>query len=350
MATDTLLYLSSDDVLLACEEIDPVAAVRDALVLQADGRVRLPSEALLEWEPDGGGSARSISMPAFLDDDLKVGGTKIINASTRNPVRGLPRASGVVVLFDTVTARPLCLMEASHISGLRTASVTILAAQHLLTRDAATAAFIGAGPLTRHHAILAALRLPQITLCRITDLVPERAHALCQALGDLVSPDRMKFEAVGTSREAVSGADLVVPCTTTRQPYIRRDWLTAGCVAVNISLDDLCEDVLLGADRLYIDDWNLVMSDSHRLLGRLARAGRVRPAGADTGPPASHDSASQVVTGTIGELILGRCAGRTAEDQLCVVNPFGMAIEDVSLAHRVYQVANMRALGVNLLR
>ena len=47
MPDDSLLYLSSDDVILACEEVDPVAAVREALVLHANGMVRLPAEAYL---------------------------------------------------------------------------------------------------------------------------------------------------------------------------------------------------------------------------------------------------------------------------------------------------------------
>jgi N-[(2S)-2-amino-2-carboxyethyl]-L-glutamate dehydrogenase len=345
MLNETLLYLNSDDVILSCEEIDSVATVREALELHADGMVRLPNEAYLEWPPAGGGSARSINMLALLEGEVPVAGTKIINASTENPARGMPRASGLVILFDLVTSRPLCVMAADHISSLRTASVSVLAAQHLLTPDATTAAFLGAGALTRQHVMLMAQRLPQLSLCRIFDVVESRAAALCQLLGELVPPDQVKFEAVVSARDAVAAADLVVACTTTRESYVERSWLKAGCVAVNVSLDDLCEDVLLTADRLYIDDWNLVVTDTHRLLGRLIRDGRVR--GQRDG---SSPDGRQTVTGTVGELVLGRCPGRASDGELCVVNPFGMAIEDISLAHRVYQVANMRSLGVNLPR
>lgn len=345
MTHDTLLYLSSDEVILACEEVDPVAAVRDALVLHANGMVRLPNEAYLGWEPSGGGHARSINMPGFLEGELPVVGTKIINASTANPDRGLPRASGMVVLFDSVTARPLCLMDAGHISSLRTAAVSVLACQQLLTSDATSVAIIGAGPLARQHATLIAQRLPQISLGRIFDLRPERSAALCAALTELIGPDRIKFEVTDSARDAVSGADLVVPCTTTREGYITRSWLKDGCVVINVSLDDLCEDVLLGADRLYVDDWGLVLADEHRLLGRLARSGRV--AGPGSGPEPAEGGR---VTGTLGQLVLGQCPGRTGNDQLCVVNPFGLAIEDLSLAHRIYQVAKMRSMGAEILR
>jgi 2,3-diaminopropionate biosynthesis protein SbnA len=345
MLDDALLYLNSDDVILACEEIDPVAAVREALVLHADGATYLPNEAYLGWQPAGGGEARSINMPGLLEGEFPVAGTKIINASTKNPNRGLPRASGVIILFDAITARILCLMEAGHLSGLRTASVSVLASQQLLAPEASAAALLGAGPLARHHAMLISQRLPQITTCRVFDLVPERAAGLCADLADLIAPQRMKFEAVAGPREAVTDADLLVTCTTTRRGYVERSWLKDGCVAVNVSLDDLCEDVLLTADLLYVDDWNLVITDEHRILGRLAREGRLAGPG-----PSPRPAGAQMVTGTLGELVLDRCEGRSSAEQLCVVNPFGMAIEDLSLAHRVYQVARMRSLGMRIPR
>jgi N-[(2S)-2-amino-2-carboxyethyl]-L-glutamate dehydrogenase len=348
--SDTLLYLNSEDVILACEAVDPVAEIRDTLALHAEGMVRLPDEAYLDWQPTGGGYARTINMPGFLRGEASMVGTKIINASTENPARGLPRASGMVILFDAVTARPHCVMEASHISSLRTASVSVLAAQHLLIPDATTAALLGAGALTRQHALLIAQRLPQITSCRIFDIVHDRAVALCQRLVELVVPGRMEFETVASAHEAVAGADLVVACTTVREGYVRRDWLRRGCLAVNISLDDLCEDVLLTADRLYVDDWNLVVTDPHRLLGKLARAGRVLGPHSGADQEETPQDGARRVTGTLGQLVLGRCEGRSSADQICVVNPFGMAIEDIGLADRIYHVANMRSLGIQLPR
>ncbi|WP_157367944.1 hypothetical protein [Alloactinosynnema sp. L-07] len=42
-----------------------------------------------------------------------------------------------------------------------------------------------------------------------------------------------------------------------------------------VSLDDATEELLLGCDHLFVDDWTLVSDDDTRLLGRLAGAGRV---------------------------------------------------------------------------
>ena len=58
-------------------------------------------------------------------------GTKIINANTGNPDKGLPRADGLTLLFDPRTARPSVIMQVAEVSVLRTAAVSTLAARHL---------------------------------------------------------------------------------------------------------------------------------------------------------------------------------------------------------------------------
>jgi ornithine cyclodeaminase len=340
---DTLLYLNSDNTALAAQEVDAVDAVREALVLHALGRARITPEAYLAWRPPNGGDARSISMPGLLTGESSVAGVKVINANTANPGAGLPRASGLTVIFDTDTARPRCVMAASYISALRTAAVSVLASQILITSDATQAALIGAGPLALQHGMLIADRIPQIAEILVFDTIPARACKLGQKLSEQMPPGRVSFTVADSAQSAVEQCDLLITCTTTRQPYVQRKWFKEGAVAINVSLDDLCEDVLTTAGRLYVDDWGLIADDEHRLLGRLARAGRVLP------PGTQHvSSPARAVTGTIGQLILGHCQGRASNSELCVVNPFGLAIEDVNIAHRIYQAAKRMGIGWNL--
>ena len=40
--------------------------------------------------------------------------------------------------------------------------------------------------------------------------------------------------------------------------------------------------------------------------------------------------------GTLGELLIGACEGRASADEIIVVNPFGLAIEDIAIADRVW--------------
>jgi ornithine cyclodeaminase/alanine dehydrogenase-like protein (mu-crystallin family) len=279
-------------------------------------------------------------MPGLLrGSELQIG-TKIMNASTANPSRGLPRADGLVLLFDPVTARPMAILQAAAISALRTAAVSTLAARYLRRAGASMLAVVGAGPLAQAHLTLMVSRL-EIAGVRIHDRVPRRAADLADSMrAALGAGSGTEVSAVADVEEAVLGADILVTTTTTTTPYIPYEWLSPGAVAINVSLDDLHEDAYLRADRVYVDDWGLVVEDSQRLLGKLARRGLVRGPG-ETGN-------GRPVDGTLGQLLGGVCPGRESDEQIMVVNPFGMAIEDLAIATSVHEVARRRRLGTLL--
>ncbi len=331
-----LLYLSEDDVERACREVDPVACVAEALSREAAGAAEVPDEAVLRWEPRGGGMARTLNMPGLIGGPVPVLGTKIINASTNNPGRGLPRAAGLTLLFNPVTARPEAILQAGGISALRTAAVSTLAALHLRTTGPQTLGVIGAGPIARAHIRLLAQHLDfeRVLLC---DEVPDRARRLVQELRE--GPVGVPIEHGAEPVDVVRPATIVVTATTTTTAYVRYGWIRPGAVVVNVSLDDVEEDAYLRADRLYVDHWGLVVSDTQRLLGKLARAGKVCGPGGTEGRP---------VDGTLGQLVTGACPGRADDGEIMLVNPFGMAIEDLAIASRVYEIALLRNYGLFL--
>lgn len=335
-----LLYLSGADVRAALKLVDPLSAVADALAQHRSGDADVPSEAVLRWVPEGGGMARTLNMPGLLRaPDLWIG-TKIINASTENPGRGLPRADGLMLLFDPVTARPMAILQAAAISALRTAAVSTLAALALRSADDAVLGVIGAGALGRMHVTLMLEHL-DIARVLIYDRVGQRADALVAELAADLGPG-VELTAVSRPQLAVGEATIVVTTTTTTTPYIGYDALRPGAVVVNVSLDDVHEDAYLRADRLYVDDWKLVVEDSQRLLGKLARSGRVSGPGECNG--------GRAVDGTLGELLSGDCPGREDDSQIMLVNPFGLAIEDLALASRVHEIARENDLGIALER
>jgi N-[(2S)-2-amino-2-carboxyethyl]-L-glutamate dehydrogenase len=335
-----VLFLNSSDVVTAAAEIDFVDSVRRILSLHARGQCELPNEAHLSWVTPDGESARSLAMPGAIRDDRMIVGTKLINANPANVARALPRASGVTVLFDPHTGAITCLMEGAYISAMRTAGVTMLSALMCSAAPVRCVALIGAGRLAWAHIELCHKHLPDVEEIRVFDLDPDRARALCgrtareiPALGDAIT-------ACGSSEEAVRGAQLVVPVTTTTTPYIVLDWLADGVVVVNVSLDDVDTEAVLAMNEIFVDDWSLVEADKHRLLGRLAREGRVRGPGR-AGP-------GREVDGELGTLVAGDIVARTSPTDRVLVNPFGLSLGDVGIADMVYQRALDLGLGVSL--
>jgi ornithine cyclodeaminase len=271
---DGILYLRRQDVREAASDIDAPAVIARTLRLHARGQAVVPDEAYLGWTPPTGGAARSLNMPGYLAGDAPVAGTKIINSNPRNPINQLPRASGLTLLFDPETGRITCAMEGAFVSALRTASVSAVACDHLARRTVERLAILGAGELARSHLKLLPPRLPGLREIRIFDLEATRAVQLAREVPE-IAEHGITLRIAESAESAVRGAGVIVAVTTTTTGYIRLDWLDAGSLLLNVSLDDALPEVVLGVDRIIVDDWHLVSQDNHRLLGRMYGAGQL---------------------------------------------------------------------------
>jgi N-[(2S)-2-amino-2-carboxyethyl]-L-glutamate dehydrogenase len=345
-AGDAILYLNRNDIENVCNTIDPVAVIRDVFKMHASGQVILPDEAYLSWTNDQDEQVRSLNMPAYIGGSLPIAGTKIINGNIGNPSRGLPRASGLTLLFDTTSVRINCIMEGAYLSSLRTASVTLLSAELFQGREIEHAAVLGAGVLAQAHIELLVKRLPHLRSISIFDLDSKRIATLKEALASILQSHEVELLETPTAESAIREAQLIVPVTTTTTGYIEFDWLEPGSILVNISLDDPLPEVVFKADKVVVDDWNLVKNDPRRLIGRMYRAGHV------LGPDDSAENQPHArrIDAQLGEVVLGTRSGREHIDDIILVNPFGLAIEDIALATHVYREALQQNVGIWLER
>lgn len=81
---------------------------------------------------------------------------KAVGLSPDNSKKGLPHIGSTVTLFNATTGLPVALLDGSWITAVRTAAITLLAAQYLAPPKSRRIGFIGAGVQARSH--LAAFR------------------------------------------------------------------------------------------------------------------------------------------------------------------------------------------------
>jgi ornithine cyclodeaminase len=335
-----LRYLCRTDVVSACRGIDPVAVVREALRLHAEGRTTLPNEAYLHWTTTGGAAARSLALPGALWGDEPALGLKVINSSLANAGNGIPRAHGLTLLFDPETARPMAVMEAAHVSALRTAAYTALSVE-LLAAETDTVAIIGCGMLGQTHAELLAERLPAAQF-RCYDIIAAARDRVVEGL----LHSGVTASAASSAEDATRPAGVVVTTTTTTTGYLPHAWLRPGALVAHVSLDDVLSEVVERADLVFVDDWGLVSGDTRRLLGRMYHAGTL--IGPDHEAHADEATRARRVDASLGAVLVRQHPGRANDRQVILSNPFGMGILDVALAAEVWRVARRRNLGVML--
>lgn len=330
-------YLSSSDVARALQEIDVVEVAIETAVAHAEERTILPQESYLGWVSPSGARARSLAMAGYIETDSVMVGVKLINASLGNYSRGLPRASGITVLFDQETARPRVLMDAAPVSAARTAAVSVAALRELPAVAIRHVAIIGCGTQGRAHFHLMVKHLGSLERVTFYDKREIVANAFgAEAGGDGESD--LEIVQTQSPREAVSGADGVVTATTVEagEGYLSAGWLEPNAIVAHVSLDDLVPDAVEQATTIIVDDWNLVKDDQRRLFGRMYREGLL------LGPEDSPRAGVPQVAGELGHFLQHRKATLTG---LTIVNPFGMAVHDVALGSRVEVIASLRQLG-----
>lgn len=320
-----ILYLTRRDVRAAMGESirGYVEALRGALALHAEGKTAQPLKPYLRWRRRGHIADRIIAMPGYVGGPGEMAGIKWIGSKHDNPSeRGIPRASAVIVLNDPETHFPVAIMEGGEISGMRTAGVTVLACEYLARPGFQSVALVGCGFIGRLHALGLLESFPAIERIHLYDRSADAAQALAQELGDVA-------RVCASAEEAVCRGELVVPCTVTAKPYIELDWLMPGAFVSNISIMDVKPDVYLGVDKLIVDDWDQANRE-RKTINQLVLAGRLKRAD---------------LHAELGDVVRGHAPGRETPDERILLNPMGMAIEDVACAAAVYRTAREQGAG-----
>ncbi|MGH3978426.1 MAG: 2,3-diaminopropionate biosynthesis protein SbnB [Pseudonocardiaceae bacterium] len=304
-----------------------VHALRRALVLHSEGEVAQPLKPYLRVGTDGHIADRIIAMPAHLAEP-GVSGIKWIGSKHDNPDRtGLARASAVIVLNDPRTNYPVGILEGGLISAWRTAAVTCLAAAQLARKTFADVTLIGCGVIGRTQIAALLQQFEQISTVHLYDLDHRAAQALADGITD--RHPTVTTRVAGSAEDAVRSGDLVVPCTVTDQPYLEFDWLRRGAFLSNVSIMDAHKDVFLGADKVIVDDWEQSNREK-KVINQLVQEGRF---------------SREQLHAELGEILSGRKAGRDSDDEIIVLNPMGMAVEDIACAAEIYTRARAAQVG-----
>lgn len=304
-------------------------AVLQAFTLHAQGKTVQPLKPYLRWRGNEGHIAdRIIAMPAYLGGESSVAGLKWVGSKHNNPSSyGLERASALIILNDTETHYPIAVMEGSVISGMRTAAVTAVAAQHLAREGFGHVACIGCGPIARMHLLTLLEQFSSISAIHLYDLNPAAAQDLVKQLRQSF-PD-VNYQIAATAEGAVRAGEVVITCTVTDKPYIPYEWLQKGTFVSNVSIMDVHKEVFLKADKVVVDDW-AQSNREKKVINQLVIEGRF---------------SREQLHAELGEIIIGCRPGRESNEEIILLNPMGMAIEDIACAQIIYQKATTGQIG-----
>lgn len=321
--------LSEREIRAVASYGDLIPAVERSFAALARGDAQLPAVMHFDF-PDVQGEthvkgAHLRGSPCFV--------VKVAQGFYRNADKGLPVGSGLVLAFSATTGEPQAvLLDNGYLTDLRTGAAGAVAAKYLSRPQLNKVAVIGAGVQARCQ-LRALAFVRQLPRTDVWSRTPERAHALVQ---ELAEPMQGLLRAVPDIEAAVADADLVVTVTPTRVPVLRAEWLSPGVHINAIGSDtphkhELDNEVLRRADVVVADRLDQCR-DSGEIHHALA-AGMLQ---------------LDDIAGELGDIVLGRIAGRTSDDQITVCDMTGVGVQDAAAAEIVLDALDGRNAGTEV--
>lgn len=259
-----------------------------------------------------------IGMPAYVGGRFRALGAKLVAGFPSNITRGLPRASGVITLFDPTTGVPVAIIDGQTISARGAAAMASVCVDSLAAKSGLRVAVLGAGPIAHETVISLFVTKPRsIDSVLIFDPVSDRAASIVECVSPFTD---VPVELATSVEHCVRGANVVIAATSGAKAYVQPGWLSESWLIVALSADDFFPETIRSAHRLICDD----SRQSHQedmLFDRLINAGELPP-------DRLYDDLGQIVTGAV--------AGRKGDERI-FVHATGMAIHDLALASRVFE-------------
>jgi alanine dehydrogenase len=289
---------TNDAVLAAVGTAEAIERTRTAFVRHAAGEWEMPPKVYLDSPPHGDFRA----MPAR-GDGLAL--LKWVTSFPRNTERGLPVVAGEVLLSDAATGEPLAIMDCRAITWLRTGAAAAISAQALAREDAGTVGVIGCGVNGAWAARCLAAAGYGPGVC-----ADVRAAAAARLAGEL-------GWRVGSRGEAAA-QDVVITMTPGDEPVILESDLRKGQHLAVLGADAHgkaeAEPKAIARCRLFCDEWEQAA------------------AGGELAGPVSEGKVDRERVTELGDVLIGRAAGRGSADEITLFDSTGLAIQDLGIA------------------
>ncbi|MBM4017815.1 MAG: ornithine cyclodeaminase family protein [Planctomycetes bacterium] len=324
-----MLVLDAAAVRQALPTDAAIEAMRRAFAALSAGRATMPPRSRLPIRRHDG---ISLVMPAFVDDETEQAlAVKVVSLFDRNADRGLARIQAAVLVLAPETGRPVALLEGATLTAIRTGAASGLAADLLARPDARTAAILGAGVQARTQLEgLCAVR--PIETFWVYDPALAAAEAFVRDMaGHGKAP--LDIRRAASPREAVAQADIICAATTSRTPVFADADLKAGVhiSAVGSYQPDVREvptETVVRA-RVFVDSREAALEEAGDLIQPI-RQGAITP---------DH------IRAELGDLVLGRAAGRRSAADVTLFKSVGVAAQDAMAARAAIERALRLGVG-----
>lgn len=310
------LLLTENDVTSLLNMDTAIAAVEEVLRDQATGdalnrpryRVAMP--------------ASQLHVLSAGDKRLGVTGLKAYTVSRKG-------ARFLVLLYDSENGDMLAMIEADRLGQMRTGAASGVATKYLARPDADTVGIYGTG-WQAESQLMAVCEVRKIKSIKAYGRNSQRREAFARKMSSLL---RVDVSPVESPEEAARGQAIVITATSAREPVLKGEWIESGThlnvVGSNfLSKAEVDVETIKRASIIAVDSIEQSRIEAGDLLPAIERG------------VISWESITE-----LGRIIEGMHRGRTSENDITLFKSNGIALEDISTALRVYNLARSKGIG-----
>ncbi len=238
----------------------------------------------------------------------------------------------LILLFSVESGDLVAQIEADYVGQMRTGAASGVATKFLARANAKTVGIIGTGlqARTQLEAISLARKIENV---RAFSRDPQRRETFASEMSTIL---KIPVVAVPTAEQAVRDLDIVVTSTTSTNPVVEGRWLTPG-THINAIGANFPQKHELDAEAIRRCD--VITADS-REQSKLESGDLIQMYGDD------QRRWTNVIN--FAEIVSGKTPGRTNDQQITLFKSNGIAIEDIVVAGRIYEIAKEKRMGRQL--
>src|ERR1700723_1056905 len=235
----------------------------------------------------------------------------------------------IVPLFNVMTGDLAAIIEADFLGQVRTGAASGVATRWMARENVRVVGIIGTGlqARTRLEAIAVVRKLGDVRVCG------RDANRREKFVAEMAAQLRVPVRSAANAEEAVRDADIVITATTSTNPVVEGRWLKKG-THINAIGANFPQKRELDAEA--VERCDAIAVDS-REQSKLESGDLIQVFGQD-------DKRWNRVA-EMADIVAGRTPGRTNPEQITLFKSNGIAIEDIVVAGRIYEIAREKRMG-----
>ncbi len=238
----------------------------------------------------------------------------------------------LVLLYDIESGDMLAMIEADRLGQMRTGAASGVATKYMARQSAETVGIYGTG-WQAESQLMAVCAVRGIKTITAYSRSREKREAFARKMTSIL---RVDVKPADGPEEAARNQSIIITATSAKDPVLKGEWIEPGAhlnvIGSNVLVkSEIDVEAVRRASVIAVDSIDQSRIEAGDLIPAIERG------------VICWESVTE-----LGRIVAGQVAGRTADSEITLFKSNGVALEDISTALRVYNLARERGVGESI--